>query len=72
MNDKKYYERVLQELEAQLKNDKKFLTSLRGLTRQCEAQETKSADTLPLLVAEWEVRKNSLERAIQEVKAKVE
>ncbi len=71
MNDKKYYERALQDLETELKQQKKFLTNLRGLSRQCEAQDTKSDDTLPALVAEWQARKNSVEQAIEQVKAKI-
>ena len=66
-----YYQRVLEELENSLKQEKKFLDNLKGLSRQCEDQVTKAPDTLPALLTEWEARKTSVERAIKEVKAQI-
>lgn len=71
MNDQKYYEQLLQGLEAELKHEKQFLTSIKGLVKQCQAQEMPAPDSLARLISEGQARKTSLEQAIQEVQSRL-
>jgi hypothetical protein len=71
MNDSKYYENVLHGLETELKHEKKFLTDLRGLVKQCREQSMEAPDALSRLIEEGQTRKSSLEKAIAGVQAKI-
>jgi bacterioferritin (cytochrome b1) len=71
VNDARYYENVLHGLETELGHEKKLLTDLKGLVKQCRAQDMEAPDSLSRLIEEGQARKSSLEKAMAEVQAKI-